>query len=295
MRHVPILFLILVAAAPATRPAARPAAAPAVPLRVLFVGNSYTSVNDLPTVFRKVAAGGGRPAPLVDAVVPGGKTLLQHLSDPATLDKIDAGYGPRHLPWDVVILQEQSQTPAFAEIDPRMRDGFLSGAVGLYDRVKQKNPAARVVLYETWARHPDQWKNADEPTRQLGADAADMQARLRKWYAAAAGHIAKESKAERKDDVAVAPAGDAWEVYLRDAKAATRLHAADNSHPTYAGTYLAALAIYQTVYQPETLAVRERGTLKEAEAKDLQRAATTATTKDAGEPATRPAAARPAR
>ena len=73
------------------------------PLRVLFIGNSYTSVNDLPQVFCEVAKSAGRKAPTVKSSTPGGRTLLQHMDEQASLELIDEGA------WDVVVLQGQSR------------------------------------------------------------------------------------------------------------------------------------------------------------------------------------------
>ena len=249
--------------------AASPAAGPARPLRVLFVGNSYTSVNHLPVIFKEIATSAGCPAPEVEAVTPGGKTLEWHLKDAKSLEKIDAGG------WDVVVLQEQSQRPAMAEESDSQRTGFLNGVVGLYDRVKARSPAARVVLYETWARHPDYWFGA-KVEAGLGLDAAGMQARLRKWYRHAVEvHIPKHSEAPRKTDAILAPAGDAWELNYKDAHP-LRLHAKDNSHPDFNGSYLAGLVIFGAVYQPASLAVGYHGKLGNEEAVRLQRIATQA-------------------
>ena len=73
----------------------------------------------------------------------------------------------------------------------------------------------------------------------------------------------------------MAPVGDAW--LLNDAAAdAPRLHAADNSHPSPSGSYLAALVIYATLYDTDDPAVDFRGGLGDAEAAHLQRIATEA-------------------
>jgi lysophospholipase L1-like esterase len=48
--------------------------------------------------------------------------------------------------------------------------------------------------------------------------------------------------------VAVAPAGDAWETVLRD-DPTIDLWQADGSHPSPAGTYLAACALYASIFK----------------------------------------------
>src|SRR5262245_21382149 len=79
------------------------AAAPA--MRVLFVGNSYTSVNDLPRMFAALAASGGRNV-VTMMQAPGGELLQGHANDPHALAMLD------QRGWDFVVLQEQSQVPA---------------------------------------------------------------------------------------------------------------------------------------------------------------------------------------
>jgi hypothetical protein len=225
------------------------------PERVLFIGNSYTSVNKLPEVFVEVVKSAGNKVPVVKSSTPGGQTLKQHLAvQPKTLALIDEGK------WDVVILQGQSQEPALAEVSPAIRADFVDSAAALCQRVRAKSPSVLIVFYQTWARHPDFWSSKGKDANTgLGKDAAEMQARLRLWY----GNVAKAN------DALVAPVGDAWARNYQS-KQPYRLHVADQSHPDFNGTYLAALVLYKTIYQPKDVAVSYRGKLSEAESKALQ-------------------------
>ena len=229
--------------------------------RILFIGNSYTGVNRLGDIFRDIAVSGGQPTPLIEAVTPGGMTLAQHLKQPETLAQIDQGN------WDVVILQGHSQEAARAESQAGSRAGFLKGAADLCRRIRAKSPMARIVFYETWARHADYWKDAKADTA-LGANPAEMQARIRKWY----------RRAAEENHGFIAPVGDAWELNYRNPRA-LRLHAMDHSHPAFTGSYLAGLVIFATVYQARPLNIRWRGKLDEAEAHYLQELAAQATAK----------------
>ncbi|MGO8687077.1 MAG: hypothetical protein ACLQT7_07830 [Candidatus Dormibacteria bacterium] len=56
--------------------------------RVLFIGNSYTSVNDLPGTFTALAWAGGHRVQ-TDALDEGGWTLAQHLAAPETATALD--------------------------------------------------------------------------------------------------------------------------------------------------------------------------------------------------------------
>ena len=221
--HILIVWLVLWLNAPLLA---------ATPERILFIGNSYTSVNDLPRVFSEILAGAQIPVPRVKAVTPGGKTLLQHAtSQPKSLEAIEEGN------WDVVVLQGQSQEAAFSENNPVMRSNFTEGAKTLCEHIRKSSPNSRIIFYQTWARHPSFW-NASQPdlASTYGKDPLEMQARTRFWYA----EVAKANQAT------VAPVGDCWE---RNYQSSTplQLHAADHSHPQFSGTYLAALVLYRTI------------------------------------------------
>jgi hypothetical protein len=231
------------------------AASAGEPERVLFIGNSYTHVNKLPDVFAEVLKSAGLKVPVIKSETPGGQTFKQHLTvQPKSLAAIDEGK------WDVVVLQGQSQEPALAEVNPTMRKDFVESAATLCQRIRAKSPQVRIVFYQTWARHADSWTTQGKDyNANVGKDPAEMQARLRLWY----GNVAKAN------DALVAPVGDAWERNYQS-KQPYRLHVADNSHPDFKGTYLAALVMYKTIYQPKDLAVAYRGKLSEEEAKTLQ-------------------------
>ena len=147
---------------------------PASIKRVLFIGNSYTAFNNLPAIFGSIVKNSGNPVPVIAAVTPGGQTFKGHLGYAATQTAINAGN------WDVVVLQNQSQEPAFAEIDAQNRADMVQSAAELSRRIRLKSPKARIFFYETWARHANYW-STNQP-RSEGANASEMQARLRKGY-----------------------------------------------------------------------------------------------------------------
>jgi hypothetical protein len=223
------------------------------PKRILFIGNSYTGVNQLPVVFGEILKSAGAGTPIIKSSTPGGQTLLQHCTvQPKSLAAIDEGS------WDVVVLQGHSQEAARAAVNPKIRADFLAGAQQLCARVRAKSPQARIYFYETWARHPDFW-TAKDFNPEVGQNPKEMQARIRQGYAEAA----KLCQA-----TAVVPAGDAWE--LNDLTAPPlRLHQKDNSHPEFAGTYLNALVFYRVIYQPKDLQVAYHGKATEVEAARL--------------------------
>jgi hypothetical protein len=68
-------------------------------LRVLFVGNSLTAANDLPTRVLAIARSVGDVDLEVGSYTPGGYALEDHWSDATAAAMVDAG-------WDVVVFQQ---------------------------------------------------------------------------------------------------------------------------------------------------------------------------------------------
>ena len=226
-----------------------------VPARVLFIGNSYTFYNKLPELFTDMVKSTGGTAPLVKSHTPGGYTLIKHSKDTKALAMIDEGS------WDVVVLQGNSQEAARSETSEATRDEFLMGGTNLVKRIREKSPKARIVLYQTWARHPDFWKSADKNSG-VGSSPEEMQKRTQKWYAKLASDI--------PGGATIAPVGDVWAIsYAKNPE--LRLHVKDNSHPSIAGSYLAGLVLYRTIYpEPSLSAIRFKGALSEKETSALK-------------------------
>lgn len=227
--------------------------------RILFIGNSYTSVNNLPKIYQDIVASTGASEFEMKSITPGGRTLQQHLSDPKTLKLIDEGK------WDVVVLQGQSQEATMSETYDNIRDAFLKGSKGLSERIMAASPGAKIVFYQTWARHADYW-SIPKVDLSIGKNPSEMQSRNHKWY---------QQAAEQIKGAVVAPAGDAWMLNYLDSHP-LRLHKKDNSHPEFNGSYLAALVLFGTIHPIAGLNVPFHGALNESDAKTLQNLASQA-------------------
>lgn len=123
-------------------------------MRILFIGNSYTYVNDLPGMMMAMFATRGIKLE-TRSVTPGGCTLEKHWNGAEARKAIADG------PWDYVVIQEQSQMPA---VNPPMT---LKYAALLADAVRQANSTP--VFYLTWARK-------DKPEMQAALTATYMKA-----------------------------------------------------------------------------------------------------------------------
>ena len=180
-------------------------------VRMLFVGNSFTARNNLPGMLTELAldrASGAGRRIEHRLIQRGGASLRMHLN------KGDAAAAMRDEHYDYVVLQEQSTLP-------------IKNATRMHESVREfdtliRAAGARTVLYMTWAR--------------LEA-AADAQQRIADAYSSIGQEI----------EAIVVPAGLAWRAFLAKHKTPV-LHDADKSHPTLAGSYLAACTFHATLF-----------------------------------------------
>ena len=219
--------------------AAAPACGTGPCTRVLFLGNSYTYVNDLPSTFARLATSGGRQVE-VASVANGGETLSQHA---AASDSLSAIASRR---WTYVVLQEQSETPATWAGRTSMYPAVRSLAGGI------RSAGGTVMLFMTWA-HRD-----GLPTAGL-ADYAAMQLQISNAYLAIAHELS----------VPVAPVGYAWSLVRQD-HPEIGLWADDGSHPSEAGTYLAACVFYASIFRASPAGLTFDGGVGAGQARILQ-------------------------
>ncbi len=207
-------------------------------IRVLFLGNSYTYVNDLPKIIKDIAINEGKVF-TYESVTPGGCTLFQHLDSQTSMSKIRQGN------WDYVILQEQSQLPV---IDYYRHNTLKPSYKSLHDSIMLYNPKAKVVGYMTWGRRygGQQCVNFGDGL-YCSANFVDfnhMQDSLTAAYCENA--YATNSY--------VAPVGEAWKSALA-AEPSLVLHSSDNSHPSYDGSYLAACVFYSVFWNKSSVGI----------------------------------------
>lgn len=195
-------------------------------LRTLFIGNSYTYVNNLPDVISQMAASDGNTL-IYNISAPGGSTLQQHCNNSATRNLIQQGN------WDYVILQEQSQLPSFP--DYQVETEVYPFARRLDSLVHAYNPCARTVFYMTWGRKNGDQQNCAGFPPLCTYEGMDSLLQLR--YTAMADSV----------NAYLCPVGHVWHD-IRNINPALELYQADESHPDPAGTFVAACSFYALLF-----------------------------------------------
>jgi hypothetical protein len=185
-------------------------------LRVLFIGNSYTYVNDVPGLLAQIS-NSVDAGPLIetDSLVEGGQSLAGHLANPEVSARIAEGG------WTHVVLQGQSLD--FAPVEPAAALGQMVLDAG-----------ATPTWFVTWARAPES-PEYDSPDSWVHYfNDAEMQDYATYSYAQAAAHTPGSL---------LSCVGEAFRQSLAD-HPEIALHQADFSHATLAGAYLAASTFY---------------------------------------------------
>jgi MYXO-CTERM domain-containing protein len=210
---------------------------------ILMLGNSYTQFNDLAQVVEGVTEQGLGVEIEALGLTQGGQTLAGHWA----LAQEDQGPWSEELSsgeWEWVILQDQSQVPGFPKTHSQWQDS-RDGACGLHGMVNEAGGAA--VLMLTWGRLEGDAQNPD-----LYPDFSTMQERLTE------GYLAYSEACSDEATLYVAPVGLAWarvhddlvaagEDPTDDGSAFHGLYNPDGSHPSAAGSSLAAWAIYASL------------------------------------------------
>jgi hypothetical protein len=182
-------------------------------VRILFLGNSYTYVNDLPgTLESLLLTVPSLDAPAIDSTTVGGATLQQLIDTTDAVTKIRTG-GFTH-----VVLQEQSVTPC---LDPT---GYVNAATVLAKEAK--SAGSKVLIYGTWPRKAGDAVYAESWS---GGTPDALERCLEAGFASAV----------KATGGTLVDVGAAWMRVLA-AKPDFPLYQADGSHPLIGGTFLGA-------------------------------------------------------
>ncbi|MDE6868658.1 MAG: leucine-rich repeat protein [Clostridia bacterium] len=185
------------------------------PQKILFIGNSYTFYNDMPTLFKEIANGAGAEV-TVESLTTGSQSL-KNWADPKTEDGARVEAALTASSYDIIVLQEKSTSPVNDDYKY-----FLSGAKALAERIEETQDNCRIFLYETWG--------SPAYAGSYGGSVPEMESRLRTAYDTVAERIG----------ATVSYVGKAF-TYMYENYADINLYnTADENHPSYEGSYLAA-------------------------------------------------------
>ncbi|TNE52955.1 MAG: DUF4886 domain-containing protein [Bacteroidetes bacterium] len=189
---------------------------------VLFIGNSFTFMNDMPFTFQAIAQSKGKSI-FVDTVVEGGKNFEYHASQQETFDKI------KSRKWDFVVIQGHSNE--LAQPDSKVDRKTFPYAQKLVDSIRANSSCTQIVLYMTWG-----YKYGNHRWNPI-ATYDSMQLRIHNQYLRFADLL----------NARVSPVGAVWKS-IRDQYSGINLYDPDNHHPSPEGSYVSACTFFASIF-----------------------------------------------
>ncbi len=203
---------------------------------VLFVGNSFTFIEDIPNIVSLLASSNGDEL-IYDASAFGSFSLIDHSSEPSTISKIQSAN------WDHVVLQDRSLWPAYLPLN------FYEGVEKLTQLISENSPCLnKTILYMTWGLQ----NSSNFPYNE-------MQELTINSYNSLATVFGTE----------VSPVGVAWKK-IRDGGDLINLYHDDGSHQNFAGAYLSACVFYAAIFNKSPVGIAYKGSLSQMSATHLQ-------------------------
>jgi len=192
-------------------------------IKVLFIGNSYTSTHPLDILLMKISLSQKNQYYHVysESNTQGGYTLSKHWNNGSALNDINKKK------WNYVVLQGQSGMPLIG----KNRSAFLKNAKKFDKEIKRSG--ARTVFFATWP-----YQNSKTANRLIKGN---IPTDYNTHYRGIQSIYGKAAKTLNASAVYSAP-------LRHTAPKDINLYKEDGSHPSLAGSYLVALAFYKHLF-----------------------------------------------
>ncbi len=190
---------------------------------VLFIGNSFTHMNNMPKLFEQLANSKGKNV-YADSIAVSGSTLKAHSERPSTYSKM------KKFQWDYVFVQGFSRE--FAEDSSVIKTNSIPYAKILIDSVLKYSPCAKIYFYMTWGYEKGY------PQQPANDTYEKMQQRVYNGYMLMSDSL----------QYPVAPTGMVWK-NIRENHPNLDLYFTDRYHPNIFGSYVAACTAFTSIYK----------------------------------------------
>ena len=214
-------------------------------MNILFIGNSITFLNDMPTILKNMAAASGKNV-YVSQWVKGAVMLSYFSQSPYAPDIIFSKK------WDYIILQDGDYDIIFPYEHQRLA-GYVNQLKNL---ILINNPDTKILFHMLYALK-DGWTSD-----YIHYDYPILTQKIIEGTTAFAKLV----------DVKIAPVGIAWNDIVINHPEIWLYHW-DLNHPTYSGSYLMACVYYSTIFGESSLGNSYRGNLFEDDARIIQNTA----------------------
>ena len=199
-------------------------------IKVLFIGNSFTSNNNLPSVFQQLALGANKPV-VVASYMPGGISVgdisqgtAAHMNNPIVFNLI------RSNNWNYLVLQDnQGRFVNNYGIFPSS-SLVIQGHIKIRDSLLYYHPCAKMIWFAGWGP-----KAGYLPYASTGVGLINKIYDNYRFLLDTAQQV-------------IAPIGPAWERIIAN-DTTINLWDTDDTHPGIPGTSITADVVYSTVFK----------------------------------------------
>ncbi|MFT5858122.1 MAG: hypothetical protein ACI865_000206 [Flavobacteriaceae bacterium] len=197
------------------------ASADSIPLKILFIGNSYTHMNDMPKMFDKIASKAGLNV-IVEQSAQSSATFQIHSERREMFEAINKRK------WDYIILQGFSRELSYQpEYIDTATVPYLSK---ITDSIYLNNPCTNVLFYMTWGYESGYEYRPEVDSYDKMADSIERGYR----------YIGE------KYNVPVVPVGMVWKEVRKTTE--IDLYDKDRAHPSSRGSYLIANTFFESIF-----------------------------------------------
>ncbi|MCE2742243.1 MAG: DUF4886 domain-containing protein [Fluviicola sp.] len=191
-------------------------------IKILFIGNSLTYRNNMPTIFEGIAISKGKKV-YVEDCTKGKATIFGHSHRNAVKRAI------KSQDWDYVIIQGSSRD--FIRDSKIIQNKTLPALERIIAMIQKNNPYTKMLFYMTWGYRDGYKPNKEANTfLKMANKISNQYLNLYKTY-----------------DIGVVPVGMAWKD-SRKRRGDVKLYVKDGGHPSLKGSYLAASCFYAAIF-----------------------------------------------
>ena len=193
------------------------------PINILFIGNSYTHMNNMPKIFNDISKYNNKNV-YVEMNTKSNSSFKIHSS------RLDMYESIKSRNWDFIILQGFSREFSFSK--SHIDTASLPYLDKILDSIHKYHPCVNLLLYNTWG-----YKYGVHYRDEIN-DYSKMQDSVIKGY----------EYVSELYDIPIVPVGMVWRnVYKSNPK--INLYNKDNQHPSFYGSYLSACTFYSSIFQ----------------------------------------------
>lgn len=194
---------------------------------ILFIGNSFTHMNNMPKLFEQLANSKGKNV-YADSIAVSGSTLKAHTERQSTYVKMKSRQ------WDYVLIQGFSRE--FAEDSSEIKINSIPYAKQLIDSLLKFSPCAQIYFYMTWGYEKGY------PQQPANDTYEKMQQRVANGYMLMSDSL----------NYPLIPTGMTWKS-IRETHPTLDLYFTDRYHPNIFGSYVAACTAFTSIFKESPL------------------------------------------